>query len=234
VGDTLLPVSIKGTSVILRKFEPIKMELKNYTGDDEYVITEIGIITDTFTYDIKNYIDKSFLVLLSENSAMRIYQLKGQSENLEETNNIYQPQLDVYGYSVGDIIERDEIDVVYSDQFGNILTEEVILKSNQNILMKIKGGTYVEEIKWLNISNSEIDKLIKKINKKFTADPVIEKEDSSTDISDNVINYYWSENEVIILLHRAGTSSSEWTLTYNNLLISGILNMYFENEPNNL
>ena len=176
VGDTLLPVIQVGTTIMLNKFEPVKMELKNFTGDDEYVITEIGIKTDTFTYDIRNYLNKSFLVLLSKNSAMRILELKNGGENIEETDNNNIPKIDVEGYSIGDNINREDFDVVYSDQFGNILTEEVILKNNQNVLMKIQGGNYVEEIKWINISNSEIDNIIKKINKEFCTDPVVERE----------------------------------------------------------
>ena len=234
VGDTLLPIYISGTSIMLQKFEPVKMELKNYTGDDEYVITEIGIKTDTFTYDIKNYLDKSFLVLLSGNSATRIYELKNSSDKLPETKNNNYPRIDIAGYAVGDNINREEIEVIYSDQFGNILTEEVTLKNNQNILMNVKGGIYVEEIKWLNISNSEIDDLIKKINKEFTIDPQIEREDSDPDITKDIVSYYWSENEVIILLQRPEINSSDWTLTYNNLIISGIINTYYENTPHHM
>ena len=76
VGDTLLPLQIQGSKMIIEKLVPMEMEMKIIDGIEDFYITKIGYRKDTFEYEIKTIIGKTFLLLLSENSSSHTYILK--------------------------------------------------------------------------------------------------------------------------------------------------------------
>ena len=238
VGDTLIPISISGTNIIIEKLEPLKMELKNIDGIDDFYITETAFELDTFKYEVKNYFGKTFLILISEHSSSYAYELKNSSLKVAETNNLNFPDYRIEGYAVGDIINRDDIEVVSKDQFGTSLTEQVILINNQDVIIKVINEKYIEEIQWTNIIDSETFDLIKQLNNVFSSSPDIEyvNEDIQSG-SKEALQYYWSENEVNVLLTRVnefGELADVWSLSYSNLIVSNILNNYLDELPENL
>ena len=237
-GDTLIPVLIQNSKMVIEKLEPLQMEMKIIDGIEDFYITRIGYKKDTFDYEIKTIIGKSFLILLSETSSSYVFILKDKNIILPETQNIIFPDYKVGGYAVGDKINRDDIQVVSKDQFGTILTEEAIHMDNENIYYKIIGSSYIEEILWLNLNNDETDKIMKELNSKFKDAPFIEYLlDSNGNETEIIASYYWSENEVNVLLSRTtefGELDNSWTLTYNNLIVSNILNNYIPAESENL
>jgi hypothetical protein len=230
VGDTLIPISTIGPELIIEKLEPLKMEMKTIDGLDEFYITKAGFKMDTFTYEIKNYFNKTFLILISENSSSYAYELKNNNVTIPETNNLYFPDFRIEGYAVGDIIDRDDIEVMSKDQFGTSLTEMAIFRNNNNVILKIINEHYIEEMQWKNISDSETQNIIKQLNNVFSKAPDIEyaSEDTQTG-SDEILNYYWSENEINVLLTRInefGELDDFWSLNYSNLIVSDILNNF--------
>jgi len=238
VGDTLIPVKIQGSKMIIEKLVPLQMEMKILDGIEDFYITRIGYKKDTFNYEIKTIIGKTFLLLLSENSSGHAFILKDKEIILPETDNIVFPHYELGGYAVGDEIIRDDIEVLSKDQFGVILTEEAILMDNENIYLKVIGSSYIEEIRWLNINDEEAEKLRKEINSKFKDVPTIEHLiDGTGDETELITSYYWSENEVNVLLSQTtefGELDKSWTLTYTNLIVSNILSNYLDADSENI
>jgi hypothetical protein len=157
---------------------------------------------------------------------------------LPETQNLLFPDYKVGGYAVGDKINRDDIQVVSKDQFGTILTEEAIHMDNENIYYKLIGSSYIEEIRWLNLNTDEMEKIMKELNSKFKDPPSVEYIlDPNGNETELIASYYWSQNEVNVLLSRTtefGEMDKSWTLAYNNLIVSNILNNYLEPGIENL
>jgi archaellin len=210
------------------------MELRLVDGIEDFYITQVGFKSDTFMYDVKKYAGKFFLVLISPNSGSHVLELKDKNIQLSETNNITSPRYELEGYTIGDVILRKDINVLYTDQFGSTLTEEATLLNNENILLKIIAGKYIEEIRWLNISEPDAQKIIRDLNKAFTLPPYIEyASEVSMSQAGEILQYYWSENEENILLTKVtetGELDNVWTLTYTNLILSNIINNYIENS----
>jgi hypothetical protein len=238
VGDTLIPVLIQDSKMVIEKLEPLQMEMKIIDGIEDFYITRIGYKKDTFDFEIKTLIGKSFLILFSRTSSSQVYILKDENIILTETQNTIFPDYKVGGYAVGDVIIRDDIQVVSKDQFGTIITEEAIHIDNENIYFKVIGSRYIEEIRWLNIYDGEKEKIIKEINSKFMNPPSIEYiHDAQGNETEVIASYFWFENEVSVLLSRTtefGELDKSWTLTYNNLIVSNILNNFLDPETENL
>jgi len=237
-GDTLIPVQINESKIIIKKLEPLHIELKTVNEVEDFYITRIGFRTDTFLYDVKNYYGKLFLILISKSASSYAFELKNENTGVSETSNISFPVFNIEGYAVGDEVNRKDINVLSSDQFGTSLTEEAMMKNNNNVLLKVKAGRYIEEIQWINISNSEAQNIVGRLNTIFTYAPDIEfLTDENKSEAENIIHYYWSENEVSILLAKAielGDSEDVWSLTYTNLIVSNILNNYLNSTADNL
>jgi hypothetical protein len=218
--------------------EPLQMELRNINGIDEFCITKIGFKTDTFLYDVKKYMDRTFLLLISKNSSSFVYQLKDKNINIPQSNNITFPRFEIEGYAVGDEINRNDINIISKDQFGITLTEIAVLNSNENILFQVKSGLYIENIQWINIEDQQAQGMAQNINKIFTRAPDSQYIDGASDGDQNeLISYFWSENEVNILLSKTnetGDPDNSWTLTCTNLIISNILNNYLDVQQENL
>lgn len=238
VGDTLIPVLIQDARMVIEKLEPLQMEMKIVDGIEDFYITKIGYKKDTFDFEIKTIIGKTFLLLLSETSSSQALILKDSDKAVTETGNKVFPDYKVGGYAVGDKIERDDMQVLSKDQFGKTLTEVAILMDNENIYLKVIGSSYIEEIRWININEAAADKLKNNLNSSFKNDPAIEHFTDRTGIERELItSYYWSENEASVLLSNTtefGELDKSWTLTYNNLIISNILNNYLNSDTNNL
>jgi hypothetical protein len=232
VGDTLIPVTISGSKCIITKLEPSKMEMKTIDGTEDFYITEIGFKQDTFIFDVKNYFGQIFLLLVSENSPSLVYILKNDEKKISETNNLIIPDYKVEGYATGDIVNREDIEIISKDQFGTSLTEIAILRDNKNVILKIIDEKYIEEIQWVNINDSDITGIVKQINRSFSKAPDIEYESEEIQKdTDDIFQYYWSENEIHILLTRInefGDLDEIWSLTYSNSIISNVLNNYRE------
>ena len=232
-GDTLIPVKSYGSNLIIQKLEPLRMEPRSIDGIEDFYITQVGFKSDTFMYDVKKYAGNFFLVLISPNSGSHVFELKDKNIQLSETNNITSPRYEIEGYTIGDVILRKDINVLYTDQFGSTLTEEATLLNNENILLKIIAGKYIEEIRRLNISETDAQKIFRDLNKAFTLPPDIEYgSEVSMNQTGEILQYYWSENEENILLTKVtetGELDNVWTLTYTNLILSNIINNYIEN-----
>jgi len=237
-GDTLIPVQINESKIIIEKLEPLHMELRIVDGIEDFYITETGFKSDTFMFDVKEYIGKFFLVLISPNSASHVFELKDENVVLSETDNLSSPRFEIKGYAIGDKIDRTDIQVLHRDQFGTTLTEEAVLINNENVLLKIVAERYIEQMKWTNIDEANVQIIIKDLNTIFTTPPDIEffPEEQQTD-PEEILQYYWSENEVNVLLTKAtelGNQEDVWSLTCTNLIFSNILNNYLESTSDNL
>jgi len=238
VGDTLMPILIDGSKMIIEQLQPLQMEMKVINGVEDFYITKTGFKKDTFEYEVKKYIGKTFLLLISKNASSHAYQLKDPDVELPETNHISFPEYKIGGYAPGERINREDIEVLSSDQFGLQFTEEAILLDNENIYLKIRGKEFIEEMRWFNIEDAEANRIIDQLNNLFSEAPVSEYLEEDSDNTENIIgNYYWTENEVNVLLSRVtefGELDVTWTLTYTNIIVSNILNNYLEEAPESI
>lgn len=234
-GDTLIPVRTFDRSLIITKLEPLQMEMRTVDGLDDFYITLTGFRQDTFSYDIKSYIDKYFLILISKNSGSHVYQLLDEHISLPESYNISFPRYEIGGYAVGDEVDRKDIHVLNTDQFGSSLTETTVLKEDQDVLLKVVQRKYILEIKRINIAEAEAQQIISELSDIFAQDPDIElMADENRDEAEEIINYFWSENEVNVLLSKVDESGDvgiTWSLISTNLVIANILNNFLEDLP---
>jgi hypothetical protein len=232
IGDTLIPIITFDSKIIIEKLEPLQMELRTVGGVDDFYITKAGFKLDTFIYDVKKYFGMTFLILISESSSSHTYMLRDSNIDLLESSNINFPEFSIENYAVGDEIDREDIVVLSKDQFGNTLTEQATLKKNENVLIKIIAGQFIEEMQWININKRQSSDIVTQLNNIFTTTPDIEyysRENQNE--SKDIRYYYWSENEISILLTRDtefGDLDDVWSLTYTNLIISNILNNYID------
>lgn len=240
-GDTLIPVSfLDENKVIIRKLVPTSMEMTEIDGSTEFLITEARFLPDTFTYGTRHYIDNQFLILYSGTTASRVYELKTLDIELPEIRPDYQPSFKVGGYAVGDIIDRDKIEVIFSDVFGSLVTEEAVLQEDPDIKFTIIGNRYIEKIERRNIRDQELHALIRDIDKVFTVDyEYDETVNGMNDFVETVKGYYWNEKDVSIFLQKVESSFDDpsdgfWTLEYSNYIITSILQNYLELTPENI
>ncbi len=240
-GDSLIPIQFTGQDqVIISQLVPTNMKMIEQDGMTDYIITKAQFLPDTFTFAVKKYIDKQFLILYSNNSATRVYELKNSGVNLPEIRTDYQPQLKISGYSVGDAVKRDELDIIFSDAFGSRITEEAYLVENADIKLTILGYQYIEKIKKTNIRDQELDPLIRSIDKIFSRDHEYEEiVNGVDDFKETVKGYYWNEKDVSIFLQKIERSYEDqdddrWTLEYSNYVITTILQNYLEVSAENI
>lgn len=236
-GDTLIPVRIiENKKLVIHKLVPVSLKMEKKNGSTDFTITKVTFTSDTFTYDIKKYIGKTFLVLYSNASGSQVYELLDGNADLAETHHVNQPVYKVEGYSVGSTVDRNKIKVTYSDLFGDLQTETAILIKNPAVQLTILGGKYIESIKQMEIKEQDTSQIINSVNKKFTVKPEFEKTKNETaDLQQVIYGYYWNENEVNITLHktidaRSGEAST-WTLEYSNYIVTNILQNYLQSTP---
>ncbi len=235
-GDTLTPIQIiSDKKLVIRKMIPTSMDMKEKDGITEFVITKAKLMNDTLIYDVKNYIDQTFLILYSRSNASRVYVLKNPDVKLKETNHLQQPEFEVKGYKIGDRIDRSVIDVIYEDRFGTSITEEAVLIEDPDISFVIIGRNYIEHITRTGIPEDEIDKLIKAINKQFENEPEYEEiTNGEGALKQTMRGYYWIEKDVSIQLQKTDppvNGQTGWTLEYSNFIITNILQNYLEEIP---
>lgn len=240
-GDTLMPTQFIGKDqVVIQQLVPTSMKMMEIEGMTEYVITQAHFLPDTFTYATKKYIDKQFLLLYSNTSTTRIFELKTKEVEVPEIRPDYQPRFLINGYSVGDKIARDQVEIIYSDIFGNRVTEEAYLTGNENIKLTILGYEYIEKIEKANIPDGDLNTLVRSIDKIFTkAHEYEEIENGSEEMTEIVKGYYWNEKDVSIILQKIerpweNQETDSWTLESSNYVISTILENYLEITPENL
>ena len=240
-GDSLVPIKfINGDGLTITQLVPSSMKMMEKEGMTEFVITRAQFRTDTFNFATKKYIGKQFLLLFSNTSTTRIYELKTNEVELPEIRSNYQPQFKINGYSVGDKIERDQVEIIYSDIFGSRVTEEAYLVGNEDIKLTIIGHQYIEKIEKTNIRDKDLDPLIKSIDKIFSKDHEYEEiENGVEEFREIVKGYYWNEKDVSIFLQKIekpyeNKENNLWTLEYSNYIITNILQNYLQASPENI
>jgi len=240
-GDTLIPIEYIGRDrLIIKKLVPTSMDMIEQDGMIDFVITKALFLPDTFTIGIKKYIDNHFLILFSEMSASSIYALKEKEIQVKEINAGYQPEYKISGYSVGDLIDRDKIEIVNVDIFGSMKTEEAVLIGNEQVVFTILGDKYIEKIGKTNISDQELVPLIRSIDKVFSGKHEYDEiMDGSGDYEEIIKGYYWNEKDVSISLQKIERNyerdeENSWTLEYSNYIITNILQNYLKPVPENL
>jgi len=238
VGDSLVPIEYLETGqVIIKKLVPTSMEMVEDQGITEFVITKAHFLPDTFSIAVKNYLDTKFLLLFSNTSTSRVYELKTKDLNIPEINSKSQPQYKIYGYSVGDEVDREKIEILYSDIFGSKVTEEAFLLDNQNIKFTIIGYKYIERIEIINIHDEELTRLIRSIDQVFSTSHEYEEiVNGEGDFKEIVKGYYWNEMDVSIYLQKIESNYEKqeenyWTLEYTNYIITNILQNYLKFSP---
>jgi len=240
-GDTLVPIQFIGKDLlVIHQLVPTGMKMMEREGMTEYVITKAQFLPDTFTFATKKYIDKQFLLLFSDNSASRVFELKTKEVQVPEIHPNYQPEFRINGYTVGDKIERDQVEIVYSDIFGSRVTEEAYLISDVNIKFTLLGYEYIEKIEKMNIEDEDLTPLIRSIDKIFSKPHEYEEiKNGSGEMKEIVKGYYWNERDVSIFLQKIerpwdNQETNSWTLEYSNYVITTILQNYLEITPENL
>jgi hypothetical protein len=240
-GDSLVPIRfLDQKRMIVTQLVPTSMKMTERGGMTEYVITQAQFLPDTFIFASKKYIDKQFLLLFSNTSATRVFELKSSETTVPEIRSDYQPEFQIHGYSVGDEIERNQLDVIYSDIFGSRVTEEAFLVGNEDIKFTLLGYRYIEKIEKSNIPDEELNQLIRAIDKIFKRDHEYEEiENGTNEFKEIVKGYYWNERDVSIFLQKTerpweNQEENFWTLEYSNYVITTILQNYLEETPENL
>lgn len=240
-GDSLVPIIfINKEQLIINQLVPTNLKMVEKGETTDYVITKAQFLPDTFTFALKKYIDKQFLILFSNASASRVYNLKNKAVDLPEIRSDFQPKYKIGGYSVGDVIDRDKIEIIYSDIFGSKVTEEAFLIDNQDIQFTILGYHYIEKIERSNIRDKELSTLIQSIGKFFSKDHEYEEIINGEDNFQEVVKgYYWNEKDVSIFLQKIERSYENqddnfWTLEYSDYIITTILQNYLEVSPENI
>jgi hypothetical protein len=237
----IIPVSfLEEDKVIIRKLVPVSMEMKEVDGSTEFQITEAEFLPDTFIFATKHYMDSQFLILFANSSASRVYKLKTLDIKIPEIRPDYQPTFEINGYAVGDIIDRSRIEVIYSNVFGSMLTEEANLLDNPDVKFTIIGNRYIEKIERRNIRDQELHSLIRSIDKIFTTDYEYEETvNGMGDFQETVKGYYWNEKDVSLFLQKVESSfedpsKSYWRLEYSNYIVTTILQNFLEYLPENI
>ncbi len=237
VGDSLVDIDVlESGQIIIRKLIPTSMEMVEKEGITEFEITKAHFFPDTFSIAVKNYIDTQFLILFSNSSASRVYKLKSKDSNIPEINSDCQPQYKISGYSVGEKIDREKIEILDSDIFGSRVTEEACLIDNKNIIFTIIGYNYIEKIEIGNIRDSELDRLIRSVDKSFSEKYEYEELiNGEGEFKEIVKGYYWNEMDVSIYLQKIEKPSeiqedNYWTLEYSNHIITNILQNYLRSS----
>ncbi len=241
-GDTLIPLEFtENNKVVLTRLLSSQMDMRETEGGiTEFVTTEATFRKDTFIFDMQKQAGKSFLILYSDNAASLVYELKDENTEISETNNLKQPVYRIKGYTVGETIDREAIDIVFTDNFGQSVVEEARLTADPAILFIIVGRKHIEQIQQFDISNGALESIKKELNKLFTRkaeyEEIINGEGPDRQIMQG---YFWNEKEVSISLQRTipdggVRAEPDWTLTYNNYIITNILQNYLEMPPENL
>jgi hypothetical protein len=240
-GDSLTPLEFLGRDqIIIKKLVPTSMEMVERDGITDFVITKAEFLPDTFTFAVKKYIGAHFMILFSKLSASRVFELKDTEGELEEINPGYQPKYEINGYSVGDIIDRNLVEIIYVDVFGSLKTEEAVLKGSEEVIFTILGNKYIEKIEKTNIGDQELAPLIRNIDRAFQQNHEYEEIiNGSGDFQETIKGYYWNERDVVISLQKTEKNyekepENRWKLEYSNYIITNILQNYLDSTPENI
>jgi hypothetical protein len=243
-GDTLTPLKYEMPGmVMISQLKSTEIVLQESENRMDFIIKKAAFVTDTFIYDIKKFIGKTFLILYSEKAVSQVYALKSGEITLRETDHIRQPVLEISGYKTGESIARDKIKVLYSDSFGESIIEEASLNSDENVIFTIVGKKYIQQIRKIHIPEDDIESLKKSIDNEFSVSSEFEEIENGDElIGERILAYYWDEKEVSVSLKKIiniydGKIENEdpgWTMTYENLLITQILQEYLEPPQENI
>jgi hypothetical protein len=163
--------------------------------------------------------------------------MKNDNDGIKETDNIKQPVFEISDYSVGDRIDRTEIDILYTDNFGESVIEEASLKENPNVILTLLGKQFIEQIQRIRIQDEELESVINTVDEIFSVDSEYDEfRNVNGNLEEILKAYYWNEKEVSISLKKTiirntlnnTTDDNGWTLTYENHLITRILQNFLE------
>jgi hypothetical protein len=233
VGDTLIPIRRIDTNLIITKI----VEKRKCNNVYEYISSSDTIVTDTFIFEFKKFNGVKLLLFKDGNYRPIVHNLL-ENKTVIETNHLGNIKFEIAGYLIGDTINRDLLEINNVINSATFSLEQGELKSNDEIDIDIIGGKFVFGITQRNISDYDIDDIIKVVNAKLGIKP---KHTPLTKGKAMQQEYYsWSTNRVeIFLLKRTYTgsellwrsySTDGWTLSYADKIMQGLLINEFKNS----
>lgn len=235
VGDTLIPINIVDSTVIITqivgkgKWEEISNEYKFIPNSDT-------ILTDTFMFDFKNFNGIKLLLYNTDNYYPIVYNLL-ENKSVNETNHIDNVKFEIAGYSIGDTINRNLLEIDDVTNYDLYSIEEGELKSNDDIDIELIGSMYVFKITQHDVSEYDLEDIMKVVKAKLGIEP---KHTPLTKGKEYEQEYYrWNKNGVEITLQKMKYigndswkrlySNDGWTLYYEDKIMESLLINEFKN-----
>lgn len=234
VGDSLIPIEIFDDSLLV-----ITSIGPKGTFDDNFKFkpNRDTVYTDTLTYEVREFEGTKLLLYpVNERFFSTIYELESNATVRSHiTKDII--KFKVEGFSIGNKINRDLIDVKDIRNYDDKAIEIVELKTNSDVQMELIGDNYINKITKRGISKYDLNEVIGVVSHKMGFAP--EHKPTSQSGAYEQEYYSWVKNGVRITLQRMiyiGEDSikklvnnDDWTLYYEDNITSGMLEMEFAN-----
>jgi len=235
VGDSLIPIKINDSTLIITQVVA-KGKWENINEKFKFVPLSSTVVTDTFLFDFKKFHGIK-LLLYKKDYRPIVYKLL-ENRTIKETHHLVDVKFKIAGYSIGDTINRNLLKIEDVSNFDSYSIEEGKLKSNENVEFDLIGGRYIFKITQHEISDYNIDDIIKVINTKLGIapkhTPLIKGKEYEKEY------YTWDKNGVSITLQKMKYignntlkklySPEGWTLYYEDKIMDSLLKNEFKNS----
>ena len=222
VGDTTFPIILTDSIIIYS----LVREKGVYNNGRNMVITGDTIITDTAYYDFI-YINDEAKLILYLSSFPKICKSK-KKISPKPTSNFQREKFEVNGYSIGDLVDRNDIKTRGIYNYDTYTIEDCELKDNKDIKIKLIGYNQIYSIERHNIPDYRIHDAIKVINSKLGVEPEYIPMRRWRENSDYEYEFYrWNAKGVRIKLERTRYIGRE---LYRNLLDTDKWILYYDDD----
>ena len=221
VGDTVLPLVVTDSTVAFTKIQGL---YRRSTETNEYEIVGDTIFIDTLIYDFAIIDDLTHLLLYSD-TYLTILRAESKNVDIPESNNFRNTDFSVSGYSIGDTIDLDIIEITSSYNLASTSLRQAHLLSDKDLSFKIIGRNTIYNINRSGIDAIEIDNIISVVGNKLNQEPKYKAPERSSKTLE--CEYYsWQKRGVRITLQRCkykgsdsltkALSKYDWTLYYSD------------------
>jgi len=213
--DTQLPIKRIDSLVVLpwTKSEPLKPDSKLYQ--------------DTFMFELVEFQDTNLVLINTKNYDISTFKLARINEKLQL--NSYKPKFSFFGYSVGDTISKDSIEILSFFKHDDFTLISVVHLFDRKLKFKLFGNKIIYSIN-VEIPINAIDSLIDNFNNRFEARAAkIGPKKLPSDLE--LEGMIWSDAKQEITLTRINeinadstrTPFLEWSCSYDDKIIQAVL-----------
>ncbi|MBZ9630538.1 hypothetical protein LB465_07075 [Salegentibacter sp. LM13S] len=236
VGDSLIPIEVLNDSLLVITSIGPK---GTFDEDFKFIPNRDTVYFDTLTYELREFKGTKLLLYpVNGRFYSAIYELEGNAEvPTHITKDII--KFEVAGFSIGDTIDRDLIEVKDTRNYDGRAFEIVTLKTNRDVQVDLIGGKYIYKITQHGISEYDLDEVIEVVSHKMGFEP---EHKPTSQAGDYEQEYYdWVKDGVRITLQKVlyvGDDSmkklvkdNDWTLYYEDRTTSSLLWIEFADGP---